>query len=38
MTSGDNLKAKTVKNRCIKVEVVRWDPIVARLEDYKLKI
>ena len=32
------MKAKTVKNKCEKIETIRWDPVVARLEDYKLKI
>jgi len=31
------MKAKNMKNRYNKIDMVRWDPIIARLEDYKLK-
>jgi len=28
---------RKVQNRSKKLESVRWDPIIARLEEYKLK-
>ena len=31
------MKSKNMKNRHNKIDIVRWDPIVVRLEDYKLK-
>jgi hypothetical protein len=31
------MKAKNVKKKLNKPDPVRWDPIVARLEEYKLR-
>jgi hypothetical protein len=31
------MKAKNAKKKLIKEYPVRWDPIVARLEEYKLR-
>jgi len=32
------METKNVKKKLKKAEPVRWDPIVARLEEYKLRI
>jgi hypothetical protein len=32
------MKSKIMKNGRNKIDMVRWDPSVVRLEEYKLKI